>query len=297
MSDKHDQKINIVEPESALELHIDAMMDIEHGLANPPVLPVPSAPLFEPLIEQPVTAAATTPINSDSTPIIPLSEQPIEQTIDPPSDGASTAVQVGQAGVAVEKSTVPKIADDPAADATIVDDISVHESDELLAARDARQTMLTNARDSTLGSRSLTSGRTGFFAAWAHSRIARYGTLLVVIAGLGSVGMMPTSRYYALNVAGVRSAASLTILDNSTQQPLKNVSVELGTIKTRSNRDGVIKLHDLQLGIQSLTVSQPGFATITKTVTLGLGSNPLGDFTLDPVGAQFRFKAVDYLSG
>jgi len=170
----------------------------------------------------------------------------------------------------------------------------IHESDELLAAHDAKA---AQAADAQAPKRSLRSHIAGFFAAWWHHKLARYSTIVIVVAAIGALATIPTSRYYALNSVGVRSAASLTIIDNTTQLPLKNVTVELGTGKARSNKDGIVRLQDLQLGTQSLAISQPGFATISQTVTLGLGSNPLGDFTLNAVGTQYRFKLTDYLSG
>ena len=83
---------------------------------------------------------------------------------------------------------------------------------------------------------------------------------------------------------GVRSAASLKILDNTTEQPLKNVTVQLGSHKSKTNKDGVVKLSGLELGAQQLTVRRAGFAPLSRTLVLGLGSNPLGDFTLKAVG-------------
>ena len=166
--------------------------------------------------------------------------------------------------------------------------------DELLASRYAEQHTTGSATEQPHQPRRPLRHLLG---AWWHNKPTRYATILVLLAGIGALGAMPTSRYYAMNTVGVRSAASLTIMDNTTLQPLKNVTVELGERSAKTNQDGLVKLSGLALGTQSLTIRQSGFATISRTVTLGLGSNPLGEFSLDAVGMQFRFKLTDYLSG
>ncbi|HEX8182859.1 MAG TPA: hypothetical protein VF575_04645 [Candidatus Saccharimonadales bacterium] len=249
--------------ESNLERHVDAMMDTKLPDEQPIT---PSAPLFTDIGAQPPepkTASTDT-------------ELPTE------ANAAPSAHEVADADPL----------SDPTTDA-LVDDILVRESDELLAARDARLEQPAGGLyvRPTLGMRIKS-----FFASWWHNKYARYGTILLLVVGLGGLAAMPTSRYYAMNAVGVRSAASLTILDKTTQQPLKNVTVKLGERTAKTNQDGIVKLSELPLGVQSLAVSQAGFSTISRTVTLGWGSNPLGEFSLEAVGRQFRFKLTDYLS-
>jgi hypothetical protein len=172
----------------------------------------------------------------------------------------------------------------------LVDSIIIRESDELLDRHSHGPVVMQPVHD-----------RRGIFQrafkGWWHNRWARWGTVAVLLTACGLLGALPTSRYCALNSVGVRSGATLSITDQSTLQPLKNVSVQVGDRHARTNQDGVVKLSQVQLGVQPLTISQAGFATISRTVTLGWGSNPLGGFSLQPVGKQFRFKLLDYLSG
>jgi hypothetical protein len=135
------------------------------------------------------------------------------------------------------------------------------------------------------------------FANWWENKPARYSTLAAMIVVIGAVGSMPTSRYAVLNTAGVRVSTSLTILDNTTSLPLKNVDVTLGNTTAQTSDDGVVRLKGLKLGSEELTVKQIGFAPLHKTVVLGLGSNPLGPFNLIAVGTQFKLVATDYVSG
>ena len=181
--------------------------------------------------------------------------------------------------------------DDPTFD-PMVDDIVAHEGDELLEHDDAA------AAAENVDKKPGVRERIGnFFKAWWRNKWARYITIVVLVAGLGAIGGFPATRYYALNMVGVRSGASLTVVDSATQLPLKNVTVELGSHIAKTNQDGLIKLSKLELGTQSLSISQTGFATVNDTVTLGFGSNPLGDYKLQAVGTQFRISLVDYLSG
>jgi len=184
--------------------------------------------------------------------------------------------------------------DDPTFD-PMVDDIVAQESDELLERSDADAAAA--AADAVVDKPGFGARIGNFFKAWWHNKLARYATIFVILAGLIALGGFPATRYYALNLVGVRSGASLTVVDSVTQLPLKNVTVELGKHTAKTNQDGLIKLSKLELGTQALSISQTGFATVNETVTLGFGSNPLGDYKLQAIGLQFRISVVDYLSG
>lgn len=107
---------------------------------------------------------------------------------------------------------------------------------------------------------------------------------------------VPNSRYFILNTAGVRSSASVTVLDQSTSQPLKNVSVTLAGQETKTDDNGTAKLEKLKLGSTKLVIKKRAFADTHKNVTLGWGSNPLGNTKIEPVGVQFTFDVQDFLS-
>ena len=245
-------------------------------------------------------SAATAP-QATSAPEVPSMEIPgLEAALGtqtPTTDaGDGTADEILELS---EKATAPqprakKTADNPEDDPTLgamVDDIVATESDELLQRRDAEASQAVVAPKPGAQERIK-----NFFKAWWGNKLARYGTFLLILVALGIVGGVPATRYYVLNGIGVRSGASLTIVDDVTLLPLKNVMVEIGGQKSRTNADGVVRLSGLELGPQSLSVSQVGFASLNETVVLGLGSNPLGDYKLMAVGIQFRVTAVDYLT-
>ncbi len=133
--------------------------------------------------------------------------------------------------------------------------------------------------------------------AWWHNPKARWATIIIVILAILGVGILPSSRYFVLNNVGVRSSASLTVLDESTQLPLRNVKVKLGNSSAVTTADGKVKLSHIKLGNSTLVIEKRAFATINRPLTVGWGSNPLGNFTIQPVGVQFAFIVNDWLTG
>lgn len=117
------------------------------------------------------------------------------------------------------------------------------------------------------------------------------------VALLFLVALIPNSRYFVLNTVGVRSSASVRVLDQSTGQPLKNVSVQVAGVENKTDNDGVAKIERIKLGSTNLKIDKRAFASKEQKVTIGWGSNPLGDFEVEPTGLQYSFKITDFLSG
>lgn len=111
------------------------------------------------------------------------------------------------------------------------------------------------------------------------------------------LAVIPNTRYFFLNLVGVRSSSSVVVLDRGTGLPLKNVNVSLANTSGVTNDDGYVKLERLKLGKTTLKIERTAFATNERSVTLGWGSNPLGEQQLEPVGLQYSFKTADFLSG
>lgn len=168
-----------------------------------------------------------------------------------------------------------------------VADIIAAESDELLAVHDERTTTVAPIKPK----------KKSFMKRWAHSSGARWATFLLICAVVAGVLAVPDSRYYVLNAAGVRSGASLTVLDRSSQQPLKNVTVTLAGASVQTDAEGKVNFTGLRLGATELVIGRRAFAEIKQPVTIGWGSNPLGDFNLAPKGDQYIFTVTDSFSG
>lgn len=138
---------------------------------------------------------------------------------------------------------------------------------------------------------------TAALAAWWHNPKARWGTIIGLTLLLLIVFSWPKSRYAVLNTVGVRSSAHVTIVDQTTKQPLKNVQVTLAGQTQKTNVDGIAAFTGLHLGPTTLSVSRRAFASTESRVTIGWGSNPLDTVALQPTGARYSFYVTDFASG
>lgn len=172
-----------------------------------------------------------------------------------------------------------------------VDDIVAKESDDLLAVQDGEQVESMPVR------RGFWKRIGHFFGQWWQNLWARWITILLLLAGATAVAVIPSWRYTVLNTAGVRSTASVVVLDNTTQLPLKNVDVVLGGKSSQTDINGVAKFSDIKLGKYKLSVKRIAFASYDREVTIGWGSNPLGTYKLQAVGTQYTIMVSDWLSG
>ncbi len=125
----------------------------------------------------------------------------------------------------------------------------------------------------------------------------RNTVLFLLIAGIAAAFGIPTSRYYVLNKAGVRSRMSVRVMDQGTQLPLKNVHVHLDNQEATTDSKGVAQISGIKLGPHKLAIERVAFSSVKQDVTIGWGSNPLGDFTLDPTGVKYIIKPADYVTG
>lgn len=130
---------------------------------------------------------------------------------------------------------------------------------------------------------------------WGDPRY-RWATIIIGLAALIAVIVTPASRYFLLNSVGIRSRASIVVLDNSTQLPLKNVMVSIAGVNGLTDENGQVELKPLKLGRTQLIIDKRAFATASHNITIGWGSNPLGEYRLEAVGAQYVFNVTDYLS-
>lgn len=178
------------------------------------------------------------------------------------------------------------------ATAAAVDDIVRHEGDEVLAAEDAEVSKAFEPKKTDWKSK-----LKDFWKRWWTNPKTRWGTIIGLVAVVIGLFVFPATRYFLLNTAGVRSSASVKVLDNSTQLPLKNVEVSLAGQTATTDNEGNVTLTKLKLGKTELVVKRVAFAEIRKKMTVGWGSNPLGEFKLSAVGTQYSFVAKDWLSG
>lgn len=190
------------------------------------------------------------------------------------------------------ESTEVVAKDDPVIDEA-VDDITTEEADEVLAAEDAQIAQAFEAKKEPNG---LKAKLANFFKAWWNNPKARYGAIAGVVLLLVVAISVPKSRYFVMNNVGIRSSASVMVIDESTQQPLKNVEVLVANQTGKTDSTGTVKLSHLKLGSTELVIKRRAFAGVTKKITVGWGSNPLGSFSLKPTGSQYEFRLIDFMS-
>ncbi len=192
---------------------------------------------------------------------------------------------------APEEAPAEPVNEDPKLDEA-VDDIAASESDEILKVEDDRKVL----DEAPPPKKTLGQKIKGFFKAWWGNRKARNATVIVILLVLVGLATYPTTRYFILNTAGIRSKTSITILDNSTQQPLKNVQVTVHGQTGQTDENGSVTISKVKLGSTELQIKKRAFAPVNKNVVVGWGSNPLGQVKLDPSGVQYTFKVSDFLS-
>lgn len=172
-----------------------------------------------------------------------------------------------------------------------VEEIIATEADELLAAEDAKRGVISAEHAPKKPSafnilaKLIKNPKT--------RKLAVVGAVLALVVAL----VVPVTRYFVLNTAGVRASTSLKIIDEKTSQPLKNVELSISGKSGKSDAEGVVKLEGIKLGSQKMVIKKPAFAEVNRTVTIGWGSNPQGDFRLTPIGSQYSFVLTDFLSG
>lgn len=173
-----------------------------------------------------------------------------------------------------------------------VDKIVNEESDKLIQVEDdirARQF-------APPPNNSLKSKIKSLFLAWWDNKRLRYRTFIGLFIFFVISLFIPYSRYAVLNLAGVRVSSSLIIVDSKTGLPLKNIPVQIQNKEARSNEDGWVSLDGLKQGSSTIKVDKRGYAPFEKTVTLGWGSNPIGEQSITATGAQYNFLLRDWLS-
>jgi len=221
---------------------------------------------------------------------------------DEATPGGSSDANVTTAAMAIEPSDQPParsedgtVADEPLDDPqtnAAVDDIIRHEADEVLVAQDAQHQPQVPVKP-----RGFWHQIGHFFAVWWRNKWARNITLLIVVGAITTIVAIPQTRYFTLNAVGVRSSVSLTVVDVSTQLPLKNVNVSVDGSQAKTDSKGYVRLSNVHLGTQTMTIHRVAFAPVTKEVIIGWGSNPLGNVLLTATGARYTIAVKDFISG
>lgn len=206
----------------------------------------------------------------------PKSEGVVE-TVDSPGDSTEAPLEE------------PAVINDPETDKAVAEIVAA-EGDEILEIEDAKRSQ-EPLKPVKPPKTKVKKDRSGL------KKFVRKSILLLIIIGIIAVAIIPSSRYMALNTAGVHATSSMTVVDERTDQPLKNAQVTIGNITATTDDAGTVRLSELRLGKNLMTVQKSAFAPVTKYVTIGWGSNPLGRIGLSLTGTQYSFSVTDFLSG
>lgn len=185
-----------------------------------------------------------------------------------------------------------KIASDPVIDKA-VDEIRASDSDKLLDAEDEER-----ERENQPAQKDKAETPIGVFLrkVWANPA-SRWGVIIGSFLLLCALAVIPNSRYFILNTAQVRASLEVTVIDNTTLQPLKNVTVRAAGAEAQTNSDGFAKLEKIKLGRTELSIEKRAFSPITRTLTIGWGSNKQGEQRVIAVGTQYTLYVRDFMSG
>jgi len=294
-----DSKPGLIQDDAAVEERVRQMMDPAVGDPKPTKtdeagtapevaeLPVPKEPLRIKILREGETA---TPVDTEpaSASELALTDRGKHHT----TSSVSGNPDVPPKEAAVTESDTDDLPEDPET-AHAVEDIVRREGDELLEVSDKKAAVDT-----------LPPGRQGlghklkafFVDTWKNPR-KRKVLIISLAVCIAVIGTVPTSRYFVLNSVGVRASARVHVLDESTLQPLRNVEVSIHGVSVRTNENGDARLEKIKLGPGRLKIIRRAFAPHARPVTIGWGSNPLGDEKLRPTGAQYAFVVTDLLSG
>jgi hypothetical protein len=178
-----------------------------------------------------------------------------------------------------------------------VDEIIASEADKLLEVEDEKTAPSTVASIKKEKKPKSNRSLKAFFKAWFTVPKYRNATLILLLMTVITAAVIPTTRYAALNTAGVRAALTMKVIDDKTGQPLKNVEVQVDNRSAKTDKDGNVKVEKIKLGSRDVKVHKPAFAEYQRKIIIGWGSNQQGEVGLTAVGAQYTFVLADFLSG
>ena len=151
-----------------------------------------------------------------------------------------------------------------------IEDIELQENSQLLDDQDSLSSEPIESKDN-IEDNTPNSGNkiTRFIKDLWRNPKKRWGIIFGSTVIVMVVAILPQSRYFVLNNVGVRSSASIKVLDSSTGRPLKNISVKIGSVESKTGQEGVAKLDNLKLGNTKLIIHKRAFAESTSDITIG----------------------------
>jgi hypothetical protein len=190
---------------------------------------------------------------------------------------------------------LPEI-EDPETD-KVVEAILKEEGDNVLDAEDGKIKAPAMPKTTTSAPVKHNPSLKSFLIMWWRNKWARYIAVAIVALLTAVAAILPSTRYAALNLVGVKATVSLSVLDSATKLPLKNVEVTLNGSQVLTDKKGIAEIQKVSLGKQELTIHKVAFGTAHQTVIIGVGNNTLQATNLTAVGNRYHFVITDYVTG
>jgi len=163
----------------------------------------------------------------------------------------------------------------------VVDEITKHDSDELLKADDAKHHVTEVPK------------RHWYKRLFSNKKIAIPVVILVILA---IVSVVPQTRYQIFGLFWKQSYA-LTVVDSQTGQPITSASVSLDGKTTTTDNHGNAHFK-VKVGHASMTISKKYYADLTTDVLVPLRSHSgTTGYTLHAIGRQVPVTVVNKISG
>lgn len=166
-----------------------------------------------------------------------------------------------------------------------VDDIVAHESDDALKAEVGEGPPQSKIKKADNKPKSIKRKK--------HP--LKFLVFLIFIALLAIV-VYPKSRYFLLERFGIKADVQVSVVDNSTNTPVNNAQVTIGTVTAKTDKHGVAKLSKVTIGPTQLVIDKPAYENYSQNVSIGFGNNKLTEVRTVPIGQQYSFVLRDYLS-
>lgn len=284
-----------------IESRVDELMAVERDDCHPDnkkkaleniVLEKPNLPMADEHLEIRIIPNALPDDEREENADASLKDMDFDPAI-PDNSGEITATEASRADVDIDDATEPLVAD---ASYNFIDDDGAHIKD--VGPEEGSSSNEKNHFDApkpATENKGLFSLPAAIFRWVLQPRqLALFGLFLLIISIF--VLSVPTYRYASLNALGLRTTASMYIVDNTTDMPLKNVAVTLGDQQQQTNSDGRVIFEDSALGRQPLRIERQAFAEREIDVVLGVRANDLGEYWLYPTGVQYEFLLKDYVA-
>lgn len=159
-----------------------------------------------------------------------------------------------------------------------VDDIMRHDSDEVIAAEDAKQSKVPD--------------QPWYKKIFSQKKV---WIPLAVVLVLIIIGAVPYTRYKALGLFW-KQTYKLAVVDSQTKLPVSDASITLDGKAMTTNNKGQATIK-VSVGSQKLTISKKYYASLSRGVLVGLRSKGTQTLQLQAIGRQVPLKVVNIISG